>query len=100
MDRVLKLIAYFQKDPKKAEGGIGEKVDATRRQLAYDINILVTEQAQLNEKNVIVDQACVNVGKTFHEGVEIRIGKHTWQVVNDFGSGTARLQDGQITVCK
>lgn len=100
MDRVLKLIAYFKKDPKKAEGGIGEKVEGTRRQLAYDINILVTEQAQLNEKNVIVDQAHVNVGKAFHEGVEIRIGKHVWQVINDFGSGTAKVQDGQITVCK
>lgn len=100
MDRVLKLIAYFQKDPKKAEGGIGEKVDGTRRQLAHDINVLVKEQAELNEKNVVVDQACVNIGKTFHEGVEIRIGKCAWHVLNDFGSGTAKLQDGQITICK
>ena len=100
MERVLQLIAYFTKDPKKAEGGIGEKVEGTRRQLASDINILVTEQAQLNEKNVVVEQAYVKIGKAFHEGVEIWIGKHVWQVVNDFGSGTAKLHDGQVTVCK
>ena len=96
MDRVMKLLAYFKKDPAKAVGGVGEKVENTRRQLMLDIESLKVDQKQLMEKNVAVDKACVVVGSIVHEGVEIRIGKHLWQARTDCGSGTARLYEDSV----
>jgi hypothetical protein len=100
MDRVMKLIAYFKKDPTKAAGGVGEKVENTRRQLMQEIENLKAEQKQLMEKNITADKACVSVSSTVHEGVEIRMGKHVWQARTDCGSGTARLYDDSIVFGK
>ena len=100
MDRVLKLIAFFKKDPAKAAGGIGEKVEATRRHLADEINTVVTEQSLLNAKNLTVDHAQVSVGKMMHEGVEIHIGKQAWQVARISGPCTVLLLDGKITAAQ
>jgi uncharacterized protein len=96
MDRVIKLIAYFKRDPAKAAGGVGEKVEATRQQLAADIEQLQLEQKQLVEKNAPAEQSSVQVTNTVHEGAEIRIGKHTWAARSDGGAGTARLYDDSI----
>lgn len=97
MKRVLQVIAYFQRDPSKAAGGVGEKVENTRRQLANDIERLTAEQKQFNERNVSADKARVNVSKTVHEGVELRIGKHAWHVRSDYGAGTASVVDDRIS---
>ncbi|MFC5473549.1 DUF342 domain-containing protein [Paraherbaspirillum soli] len=98
LEKVQQLLVHFQNNPHKAADGLGEKVEATRRQLQHDITTLAKEQTQLKEKNVPLDQASVQVGRTIHEGVEIRIGKQVWEVKNDVGTATVRLVDEAIVV--
>jgi len=97
MDRVLKLIAYFKKDTVRAAGGIADKVEATHRHLAVEINAAVTEQNLLNTTNVNVDHAQVCCRKMIHEGVEIHIGKQSWQAEQMTGPCIVRQLEGKIT---
>jgi uncharacterized protein (DUF342 family) len=98
IDQVLKLLAFLKQNPKKAENGMGEKVEATRRQLLSDSKELFEEHTALKEKLVPIDQARIKVTKGIYEGAEVRIGKLLWPVVNDFGAGVIRIKNGAISL--
>lgn len=98
LDSVLKLIAYFQKNPNKGAGGVAEKVDATRVQLLVEVEALGIELEQLSEKLELAEKAQVIVDKTIHGGVEIHIGKQVWQVLDEIGGGSVKLEEGKIAV--
>jgi uncharacterized protein len=96
LDQVQKLIAHFKQNPQKNVGGIGDKVEATRKQVASAIFMLVEEKAALVAKLELTQQARVDVAESLFEGVEIRIGKHVRQVNDRFGACCARLLDDSI----
>ena len=96
LDQVLKLIVYFDRNPQKNIDGVAKKVEAKRvRQLA-EIDELTRELNDLEAQHQLIDKACVKVGKTIHDGVEIQIGKQSWQVREDTGGGTYKLKDNTI----
>jgi uncharacterized protein (DUF342 family) len=99
-EQVLKLITYFDKNPHKNVGGIGAKAEATRLRVLEEIDSLSADQAQLSEKIVSVEKARIEVGKAMYDGVEVRIGKQVWQVLDEISAGTVLLRDGKITVGK
>lgn len=96
IDRVLKLIIYFEHNPKKAEGGVGAKVEATRVQLLCDINALSEEIKQLSDESELMDKGRVEVAKTIYYGVEVRVGQQVWQAPDDINGAVIRIQDGKI----
>jgi uncharacterized protein len=96
LDQLQKLIAYFKQNPHKNVGGIGDKVEATRKQVASAIFVLDQEKAELVAKLELTHQARVEVAESLFEGVEIRIGKHVRQVNDRFGACAIRLLDDSI----
>jgi hypothetical protein len=98
LDRVIKLLAYFKKNPEKGAGGIAQKVDATRKQLLADIDRLTAELKDMRTKVEMAEQACVEVGSQIHYGVEVRIAQQSWQARDDMGGATLELQGSRIVV--
>jgi uncharacterized protein len=96
LDQVQKLIAHFKQNPQKNVGGIADKIEATRKQVASAIFVLVEEKAQLAAKLELTQQARIEVAESLFDGVEIRIGKQVRQVDDRFGACTIRLLDESI----
>lgn len=96
LDQVLKLIVYFGRNPQKNIDGVADKVEAKRVQQLAEIDQLTKDLNNLESQQELIDQACVKVGKSIHDGVEIQIGKQTWQVREDTGGGTYKLKDNAI----
>jgi len=96
LDRVLKLIVYFEHNPKKAVGGVGSKVEATRVQVLGEINALTEEIKQLSDQTELMDKGRVEAGKTIYYGVEVRVGQQVWQAPDDMGGAVIRIADGKI----
>lgn len=98
LEQIRKLLAYLEQHPRKDEGGMGEKTQATFRQLTAEIYLLIGEKAELAARQKLTGQARIEVGQTMHEGVELRIGKQVWSVHEDRAGGTVLLENGLI-VC-
>lgn len=98
LDQVQKLIAHFKQNPQKAAGGVGEKIEATRKQVASAIFILIEEKNELTAKLGLTQQARVEVGEALYDGVEIRIGKQVGRVRERHGACAARLAEGVVVV--
>lgn len=98
IDRVVKLLAYFKQNPKKGEGGVAEKVEATRRQLMVNIDDLTAELKVLRDKVQLAEQARVEVGGEIHYGTEIRIAQQFWQAPDDMGCATIQMEGSKIAV--
>jgi uncharacterized protein (DUF342 family) len=98
LDQVQKLIAHFKLNPQKAAGGVGEKIEATRKQIASAIFILIEEKNELTAKLSLTQQARVEIGEALFDGVEIRIGKQVGRVRERHGACSARLAEGVIVV--
>jgi len=98
LERVILLINYIKQNPKKDTGGLGEKTENTRRLLLDEIEALNAELAQLGEKAESVEHARVEVGKTMHAGVEIRIGRHVKLINDDMAGGTIRVHEEEIVL--
>ncbi|MFZ6720721.1 DUF342 domain-containing protein [Undibacterium sp. Ji49W] len=98
LDQVLKLLAFFVKNPQKAAGGVGEKVDAKRLHLLDELKALDAEIDALESELELIEQAGVKIIKKIHEGVEIQIGKQKWLVKEDAGPGNYQVRDGRIVI--
>ena len=98
LDQVLKLIVFFERNPQKNVDGVAKKVDAKRLQQLAEINELTNEVNVLETELKLVEQACIKVGKTIHDGVEIQIGKQTWNVREESGAGTYKVVEGSIVL--
>jgi hypothetical protein len=98
LDQLQKLVAFFKLNPKKGAGGIAEKVEATRRQTMFDINKHMVAAAKLAEQGGVDEDARVEISKTVHYGVEVKIGKQTWQATDDMPGTAIGLQEGRIAI--
>jgi uncharacterized protein (DUF342 family) len=97
LDQVQKLLAFFKVNPKKGEGGIAQKVDATRAQLIGEIGRAMLELEELRQ-NVALDQdARVEVGKMVYFGTEVKMDNKTWQAKDDISATIIGWEDGQLT---
>ena len=96
LDQVLKLVTFLNQNPKKSVGGMAEKAEGTRLQLLGDVYALNKELSQLGEQLESIELARVEVGKTLHYGVEIRIGAHIWQAPDDMDGTTVKLQGDTV----
>ncbi|WP_034295288.1 DUF342 domain-containing protein [Herbaspirillum sp. RV1423] len=97
LDRVIKQIAHYKQNPEKARNGMGEEAELKRKTLAQEVKDLVAEQNEMKEDLVAAESARIVAVKAVYEGVEMRIAKQVWQVLSDFGGGTAQLQGGKIS---
>lgn len=100
VDRVIKLLEYFKQNPKKGEGGVAEKVEATRVQILASIAAATEELKALRAKEQLAEQARVEVGSEIHDGVEVQIAQHTWQASEDMSGGTLHLHEGRIVLSR
>ncbi len=96
LDQVLKLLVFFEKNPKKNVGGVAEKVEAKRVQQLAEIDELTRELTTMEAQLEMVDKACVRISQTVYDGVEIQIGRQTWKVRENTGGGTYRLHENII----
>lgn len=98
LENIRKLLAYLKQNPQKNADGMGAKAQATFKQLVAEIQLLITEKAELGVKQKLTEQARIEVSHTLHEGVELRIGKQVWSVHESRAGGTVLLENGLI-VC-
>lgn len=91
LDQTLKLAAHFKQNPQKNVGGIGDKIELTRKQQAIDIFSLIEEKKELTAKFELTQQAQIEVLDSIYEGVEIRIGKHALKINDQRGAGVIHL---------
>lgn len=96
LDQTLKLVAHFKQNPQKNVGGIGDKIELTRKQQASDIFALIEEKKELTAKFELTQQAQIVVAESMHEGVEIRIGKHVLKINDQRGACLIHLVDEHI----
>lgn len=96
LDQTLKLVAHFKQNPQKNVGGIGDKIETTRKQQAIDIFALIEEKKELAAKFELTQQALVEVAESLFEGVEIRIGKHVLKINDQRGACDIHLVDEHI----
>jgi uncharacterized protein (DUF342 family) len=96
LDQVQKLIAHFKQNPQKNVGGIGEKIETTRKQVAAALFVAIEEKAELVAKLELTQQARIEVSESMFEGVEIRIGKHVRQINDRLGACSAHLAEESI----
>ena len=97
LDRTIKQISYYKLNPEKMPEGALEEQDLKRRQIAQELKDLTAEQAAMKEDLVAAESACIVATKAVFEGVEMRIARQVWQVLNDLGGGKAQLQGGKIS---
>ncbi|MDR2186801.1 MAG: FapA family protein [Azonexus sp.] len=100
VDNVLKLLAYFKQNPQKGAGGMLEKVEATRQQLLATTGALNAELQTLRDQREQSGQGKIEVGGAIHYGVEVRIGRYSWQAADDISGGTIQLVDDLIRVSR
>lgn len=98
IDRVVKLLAHFRQNPKKGEGGIAEKVEATRKHLVSTIDDLTEDLKVMREKLVLSEQGRVEASAEIFYGVEVRIANQTWHAPDDMGSASIQMQGSRIAV--
>jgi uncharacterized protein (DUF342 family) len=96
LDQSLKLLAHFKQNPQKNIGGIGDKIEAMRKQQAGDIFALIEDKKELTAKLELTQQAQIVVVESMFDGVEIRIGKHVVKVNEQRGASLIHLVDEQI----
>ena len=96
LDQTLKLVAHFKQNPQKNVGGIGDKIETTRKQQAIDIFALIEVKKELAAKFELTQQAQVEVAESLFEGVEIRIGKHVLKINDQRGACHIHLVDEHI----
>ena len=96
LDQTLKLAAHFKQNPQKNVGGIGDKIESTRKQQAIDVFALIEEKKELTAKFELTQQAQIEVAESIYEGVEIRIGKHVLKINDQRGAGVIHLVGEQI----
>lgn len=96
LEQVQKLLAFFKVNPKKGEGGLAQKVDATRAQLISDIGRGMIELEALKEKLALDEDARVEVGKMAYYGTEVRMGNHVLQIKDDMPATIIGWKDGNV----
>ncbi|HEY5799506.1 MAG TPA: FapA family protein [Burkholderiaceae bacterium] len=96
LERVLQLTLFFRQNPKKGEGGVAEKVNATRERLLNEIADLSTKLEVLNENMALDQDARIEVSKALYFGTEVRIGTQLWQVKDDTKGTVIGIEDGRI----
>ena len=97
LEQVQKLLAFFKVNPKKGEGGIAKKVDATRAQLIIDIGRGMLELEDLRQKVALDEDARVEVGKMVYYGTEVKMDNNTWQAKDDLSGTIIGWENGQLT---
>jgi uncharacterized protein (DUF342 family) len=96
LDQTIKLAAHFKQNPQKNVGGIGDKIETTRKQQAFDVFALIEEKKELTAKLELTQQAQIVVAESLFEGVEIRIGKHVLKINDQRGASVIHLVDEHI----
>ena len=91
LDQAIKLGAHFKQNPQKNVGGIGDKIESTRKQHASEVFALIEEKKELSAKFELTQQAQIEVAESIYEGVEIRIGKHVLKINDQRGAGMIHL---------
>ncbi|WP_158590480.1 DUF342 domain-containing protein [Noviherbaspirillum cavernae] len=100
LDRVIKLMTFLKQNPKKGEGGIAEKAEATRRQLLAMIDTLTAELKSLRARLELAEQAQVEAAVAVCYGVEVRIAQQVWQAREDGGRTVIQLKGGKMAVSR
>lgn len=96
LEQVQKLLAFFKQNPKKGEGGMLQKVDATRAQLIGDIGRGMLELEALREKVALDEDARVEVGNMVYFGTEVKMDNQTWRAKDDMSGTIIGWQEGQL----
>lgn len=96
LTRILQITMVLKQNPKKGEGGVGERVNATRVKLLEDIEALTTRVEELTAAMAIDEDARLQVDKAIFFGSEVRIGDQVWQIKDDMKGTTAGLVQGRI----
>lgn len=96
LDQVQKLLAFFKVNPKKGEGGLAQKVDATRVQLISDIGRGMIELEEIKAKLALDEDARVEVGKMVYYGTEVRMGNHVLQIKDDTPATIIGWKEGNV----
>lgn len=100
LEYTIKLMNHTKNAGTAEEKATLPQLDEKRVLVVEEIRALNKEIMDMKEGHTPLEQARIVAAKTFHEGVELRIGKQTMKVTSDLGKGTARLMQDKIALGK
>lgn len=96
--KLQQLVAFFAKNPERAQGDVREKARATMYKINRDLFELDADIARLAEQIKPSDDAVIAVGRRIHGGVTLQVGHKVLKVMEDKTGGQVRVIEDRITV--
>ncbi|ASU37684.1 polymerase [Herbaspirillum sp. meg3] len=95
---VIKQISYYRSNPEKAGNGLAQDADLKHRLMTEEVQALTVQHEAMKEQLVAAESARIVIGRAIHEGVELRVVRQVWQVLDDLGGGVVKLHAGKISL--
>lgn len=97
-DKLEQLIVFLQRNPAKAEGGLGERVSLTHAKTLGELALVGEKEQALADELRLLEGATIEARQQFWDGVQLRIGKRTHTLLEDFPAGRALLRDDEVVI--
>lgn len=92
------LLMFLRKNPERAANGIGERALQTHSKLVGDLASVDAKEAKLASQTEVTEGATIQASRKIFGGVNLQIANRREEVVEDLGSGTAKLVDGKVVI--
>jgi uncharacterized protein (DUF342 family) len=92
------LLLFLRKHPERAANGIGDRALQTHGKLVNDLASVDARENKLAAEAVVTEGATIQATRKIFGGVDLQIANRREEVVEDLGSGTAKLVDGKVVI--
>lgn len=97
-DKLEQLIIFLQRNPAKAEGGLGERVSLTHAKTLGELALIGEKEQALADELRLLEGATIEARRQFWDGVQLRIGKRARTLLEDLPAGRALLRDDEVMI--
>lgn len=92
------LIIFLQRNPAKAAGGVGDKVSLTHAKTLGELALIDEKERALADELKMLEGATIEARRQFWDGVQLRIGKRSRTLLEDYPGGRALLRDDEVEI--
>src|SRR5690606_32598707 len=97
-EKIEQLMIFLQRNPAKAGGGLGERVSLTHAKTLGELALVGEKEQALADELKLLEGATIEAKRQFWDGVQLRIGKRSLTLLEDFPGGRALLRDDEVVV--
>ena len=92
------LMIFLQRNPDKAADGLGERVALTHAKALGELALIHEKEQALADELRLLEGATIVARRQFWDGVQLRIGKRSRVLLEDFPAGRAVLRDDEVVI--